>query len=272
MNAGFRRGATFLVAARTRLAVRLDAVHARDPTLPTGRSAPVWPVEPLADQGRGDERDEHAELSHRGDLGGQGTVASASSAAPARCTERPRPADVAEPDVGGQEDRNAAAERERLPEGERVVGVAGGLLQPRGHQHDAEQQGVVRAAEALECDPRLPQGGGGGQRALGLLVVVGAEVRPPHPGGEQQAEHGDEDQLGVDGEPGGADADRHDRLADRHDHHQPVALDEVGRRDLEATLALAVLTGRTPPPGGRRPYSTPAPCRRGRRRPPRAAR
>ena len=78
------------------------------------------------------------------------------------------------------------------------------------------------------------RGGGAAERLLGLRVVVGAEVGPPQAGAQQQAEHGGDDELGVHRQARRADTAGDDRLADRDDDHQPVALDEVGGRDLEA--------------------------------------
>jgi hypothetical protein len=129
------------------------------------------------------------------------------------------------------------------------------FLMPAGGEHHAQQQEVVRDAEALEGDPRLTGGRGRGERTLGLLVVVGAEVRPPQARAEEQAEHRGGDELGIDRQPGGADPDRHHRLADGDDDHEPVALDEVRRPDLEAALALPVGDPRRRPleDRGRRP-------------------
>ena len=87
----------------------------------------------------------------------------------------------------------------------------------------------------MATQPRRSSGDGG-QGPLGAGVVA-AEVGPPQAGGQQQAEHGHAGQGQVDREAGGADADGHDRLAEGDDHHQAVALHEVGRGDPEAAGA-----------------------------------
>src|SRR4029450_10182212 len=140
---------------------------------------------------------------------------------------------AAEEDVAGQEQGGAAGQQQGVGQVEGVVGVADGVLEAGGQGDDAEQHDQVPVAERLDGDPAAPGVGDGGQGPLGAGVVA-AEVRPPQAGGEQQPEHGHGGQGQVDGEVGGADADGHDRLAQGDDHHQAVALDEMGRGDPEA--------------------------------------
>ena len=55
------------------------------------------------------------------------------------------------------------------------------------------------------------------------------EVRPPQRGGNDDAEQGGRDRARIERDSRGSDADRDDRLSQRDDHDQPVALDEVLR-------------------------------------------
>jgi hypothetical protein len=70
-----------------------------------------------------------------------------------------------------------------------------------------------------------------------LYVALVAEVRPPEGGGERQREQGDENEINVELQAGRPDPDHDDRLAERDDDDQSVALDEVRGRDQEAIYA-----------------------------------
>ena len=91
--------------------------------------------------------------------------------------------------------------------------------------------------------PAPARAAAGAQRALRALVVA-AEVEPPQACAEGEADCGHGDERAVERQLRGSEADRHDGLADRDDHHQAVTLHEVRRGDQEAAEA---------PEGGRQP-------------------
>ena len=100
------------------------------------------------------------------------------------------------------------------------------LLEAQRGDHDRHDHRHVRERER-----------GAGQPGPGLDRLVGqrpladqcadVEVGPPHRRRQHQAERGGDQDRPGDRELGDADADRHDRLAQRDDHDQAVPLGEV---------------------------------------------
>ena len=91
----------------------------------------------------------------------------------------------------------------------------------------------MAVAERVDSELRAATGRGLAQRPLGALVVA-AEVRPPETRREREPCDHDGDELEVDRERAHAHADGDHRLADRDQHDEAVALDEVLGADHEA--------------------------------------
>nr|WP_245598523.1 hypothetical protein [Glycomyces arizonensis] len=113
-----------------------------------------------------------------------------------------------------------------------------GVLDPRGEHDDAEQHRNERVRESVEDLPdplhlvaRL------GQRLLGPRHLVD-EQRPPQAGGDGEAEDRREEQIAVERQPRGPDADGHHRLAEGDDDDQAVALGDVPRVQGEPLLVV----------------------------------
>ena len=138
-------------------------------------------------------------------------------------------ADVAQPerDVREQVERDAAEQRGRRLELQRLVDVAHHLLDAEREQLDAGDHRQVQVGERVARQRvardavQLPQAP---LRDRGDDV----EVRPPQARGGDQREHGGDRDRGVERLVAGADPDRDDRLAERDDHDQREALGEVG--------------------------------------------
>ncbi len=139
-------------------------------------------------------------------------------------------------DVGRQVQRQSTAQAHGGDDVEGRVVMREGRLHAERKQDDPRHHRQVKVGEQVA-------GEHGALLALGLHqarqadVYRPVEVRPP-----QGAGHGDAQQRGRDGpgiqrQPGGADADGHDRLSEGDDDDQPMALDEVLRRDAPAAHA-----------------------------------
>ena len=146
---------------------------------------------------------------------------------------------VAEGDVSEQVEGGAAEQGERGHGLERLADVAQGLLHPQGHQHDARhhhevQVGVGVAGHLVLDAPdlRLLQTPGGDQGD-------DVEVDPPLRGGQADPERRRRGDPGVDPDLG-ADPDGDDRLPERDQDDQPVALGEVPGLELPALRAEEV--------------------------------
>ena len=127
----------------------------------------------------------------------------------------------------------AAEERHRRHDLELCAGVAERLLEAERKQHDAgdhreveERKRVARDLVLLLPGPRVLEPAGGHERHE-------VEVERPQCRGNRDSQHRGRDHPGVDPVLG-ADADRHDRLAERDDDDQAVALGEVTGLELPA--------------------------------------
>jgi hypothetical protein len=141
-------------------------------------------------------------------------------------------------DVAHEKQGDATSELARDPDIQRVVRGADGRLEPSRDRHDTEQEPVVPVAERDEREIVPSSRRRFGHCSLDLALVD--EVRPPERRGERERKQGDEHEVGVELQRRRADPDHHDRLAERDDHNEPVALYEMRRRDEEA------LDGRQP--------------------------
>ena len=185
---------------------------------------------------------------------------------PARAAALGRSRACAGTHVAEQEQRDAAAERER---GARRSSASNGWplasFSPGGDRDDPEQQQQVPVAEGVERQPRRARGGAAASAASAARRRR-RRSRPTRGTRSAPGRARDDDELEVDRQLARADADRDDRLADRDHHDQPVALDEVRGRDLEAARrvisAASSTRARTPAPTARtapcRPRSPPA--------------
>ena len=134
---------------------------------------------------------------------------------------------------------------------EGVIDVCEGLLEAEGRQHDARHHREVQVRVRVPCEhvARAPF------RRQGQASCVherdDVEVRPPQGGGEADPEHRRRDHAGGEIDPG-TDTQRDDRLAERQDDDQAVALGEVPRHQLppshaEQRRAAPVDQDRDPP-------------------------
>ena len=128
-----------------------------------------------------------------------------------------------------QVERGAAEHRDRRHELQRVVDVPERLLEPEREQHDAGDhrevqvgEGVARDLVALAARRRASRGAARRRARRRRSTATTARRRRRRP------RTAADDDAGVDAELG-ADADRDDRLAERDDDDQPVALGEVRR-------------------------------------------
>ena len=83
-----------------------------------------------------------------------------------------------------------------------------------------------------------PRQARGAHRLLGTLVVAITEVGPPQRGGHGQAKDGGQGDGERHARRGGPDADRRDRLAERHDDQGPGAFGVVGRPDIDPAAGV----------------------------------
>src|SRR4051794_24201009 len=125
--------------------------------------------------------------------------------------------------VPEQERRRTAAEQPRV----RVPAEVVDRVRDTGRdQDDPDDHHHVPDRERDERDDRSPLARGRGERVDRALLVA-VEVDPPDPGGQRDAQRRPADQHRIDRLAGGADADRHDRLAQHQQDDQAVPLDEV---------------------------------------------
>ena len=146
-----------------------------------------------------------------------------------------RNADVAEQvDAPARRRAPTAWARVEVPDG-----VADRLLHPGGDRDDAEQQAVVRPAVGVDGGPARA-GPGRSRPARARPGCRRRRSRPTTSGRRRLSPStATSDQAQVDRQAGRADADRHDRLAQRDDDDQPVPLHEVRRRDGELADRVA---------------------------------
>ena len=106
------------------------------------------------------------------------------------------------------------------------------LLEAGGQGHDAEQDSVVPVAKSVDRERRASLRWGIAKRTSDRLLI--AEVHPPEGGAQAQGEQRHEHEASVHREPGSSGTDDDDRFAERDDHDEPMALDEVLHGDHEA--------------------------------------
>ena len=132
-----------------------------------------------------------------------------------------------------QVDREAADQRERGNDLQRVVDVLDRLLQPERDEHDPGDHRQVQVRVGVAGDLVLLAPVGDARQPPRRDQRDDVEVRPPHRRGERDAEdRGGHDPSGDIA--GDAGADRHDRLAQRDDDDQAVPLGEVLGNELPA--------------------------------------
>ena len=142
-------------------------------------------------------------------------------------------------------ERSTAAEADGGNGSELVADMGERRLEREGEDDDPGHHRWVQVRIGVACERGAL---GAAPRCEQLLAADGeeVEVRQPERARDDQAEDGADDDARA--EPGAAssDADGNERLADRDDDDEPVALDEVPRRNAPA----AVLSDQRPV-GGR---------------------
>ena len=142
----------------------------------------------------------------------------------------------AERDVGEQVERCAAEQRDRRDQLERVLDVLERLLHAERDQHDPGDHREVQERVGVARDPVLLAARLRRCRAVARPRARRRRSRATTSRRPRRPERGGGDDAGVDACPG-ADADRDDRLAERDDDDQPVALGEVAWHQLPALRA-----------------------------------
>ena len=137
--------------------------------------------------------------------------------------------------MGDEIERDAAAERHRRHELEGVAHVGERLLHPDCEEDDPSDHREVEIAVRVSRHRQLRLA----RRLLQLALRDDrddVEIRPPESAGDREPEeHGCEDaepELGL----GGAYPERDDRLAERDNQDEGVALREVAGRESPACL------------------------------------
>ena len=145
------------------------------------------------------------------------------------CTRRPEPQNAAEGRVADEEEATPAREVDRPRHAARRTGGRRACFRPAAIATIPSSSSQVAVAEGLQR-ARGRSRLGGAASACSARSRRRAEVASTT-GRRSSARPSTatRDEREVDGEAGGADADRDDRLADRDDDDEPVALDEVRR-------------------------------------------